>query len=252
MFLGHYAVGFGAKTAAPEVSLGTLFLAAQLADLVWPVLVLAGIETLEIRAGATPVNPLVFIRYPWSHSLLALLLWGALFGLVYRMIRKAPARTAAVLFAVVVSHWVLDAVSHGPDVPLGPAGPFVGLGLWRSLPATVAVELALLAGGIALYLRATRPRDRTGTVALAGLVVFLLAAYLASIFGPPPPNPRAVAYGALAMWVLVAWGYWVDRHRQARRSIEPGGRVPPGSRLTALSGGSELRGFSRNHTLQGP
>jgi membrane-bound metal-dependent hydrolase YbcI (DUF457 family) len=213
MFLGHWAVGFGAKKAAPRVSLGTLFLAAQLADLLWPVLVLAGAETVEIRAGATPVNPLVFTRYPWSHSLVALLAWGGIFALAYRRIGKGTGRAAAVLFGVVLSHWLLDAASHGPDVPVGPAGPFVGLGLWRSLPATVAVEILLLAAGAALYVRATRPRDRTGTLALAGLVVFLVAAYLASVFGPPPPGARAVAIGALAMWLIVAWGYWVDRHR---------------------------------------
>ncbi|HWC66206.1 MAG TPA: hypothetical protein VG777_08990, partial [Thermoanaerobaculia bacterium] len=148
MFLGHWAVGFGAKKAAPRVSLGTLFLAAQLADLLWPVLVLAGVEKVEIRAGATPVNPLVFTRYPWSHSLAALALWGALFGLAYRLIRGAPARAAAILAAVVVSHWVLDAFSHEPDVPVGPTGPVVGLGLWRSLPATIAVEIVLLAAGV--------------------------------------------------------------------------------------------------------
>jgi hypothetical protein len=110
MFIGHFAIGFAAKRAAPVVSLGTLFLACQLADLVWPTLVLAGVERFEIRPGITVVTPFDFVHYPWSHSLVALLGY------------------------------------------------------------------------------------------------------------PPPPSTAAVAWGGHAMWLFAAWGYWIDRHREPKRS----------------------------------
>lgn len=214
MFIGHFAVGFAAKRAAPAVSLGSLFLACQLADLVWPVLVLAGVERVEIRPGVTVVTPLDFVHYPWSHSLVALLLWGVALGLTYKLLRRSSWTAPLVLSAAVVSHWILDFVSHRPDMPLTWTGPQrFGLGLWNSLPATLIVELLLFGIGVALYQRATAPKDRTGTFAFAGLVVFFLIIYTASLFGPPPPSAVAVAWGGLAMWLFVAWGYWIDRHR---------------------------------------
>src|SRR5688500_2237903 len=157
MFIGHFAVAFAAKRAAPEVSLGTLFLACQLADLAWPVLVLAGIERFEIKPGITAFTPLDFIHYPWSHSLLMLALWGALLGGAYMAVRRADLRAGLVLAALVVSHWVLDVVSHRADMPWIPGSDAkVGLGLWHSIPATVAVEGALFAACVFVYLRTTQ------------------------------------------------------------------------------------------------
>lgn len=215
MFVGHFGVAFGAKRAVPAVSLGTLFVAAQLADLVWPVLVIAGIERVSVQPGLTVVTPLDFLYYPFSHSLVAAAIWAIAFGAAHAFLRKAPARTGAVLAFVVASHWVLDALTHRPDMPLtlGEASPRVGLGLWNSLPGTVAVELLLFVVGLWLYTRATRAIDRTGRFALWGLAAFLLVIYVANLFGPPPPSGLAAAWSALAMWLLVAWGYWVDRHR---------------------------------------
>jgi hypothetical protein len=217
VFIGHYAVGFAAKRARPEISLGTFFLAAQWADLVWPVLVLAGVERVEIRPGATAVNAFDFVHYPYSHSLAALAVWGILFALAHRMVRKTRLSASILLAAVVVSHWVLDFATHVPDMPVGLTGPFVGLGLWRSLPATIAVEVALFAAGLALYARATKARDRIGSAGLAALAAFLVIMYFASLAAPPPPNVRAVAWGTLATLVFPVWGYWVDRHRAPRR-----------------------------------
>jgi hypothetical protein len=214
MFLGHFAVAFAAKPLAPRVSLGTLFLAAQLADLIWPTLVLLGVERFAVRPGITAVTPLDFTHYPYSHSLAALALWGAALGAVYVFVRKGGRAAALVLAALVVSHWLLDFASHRPDLPLAPGtAARLGLGLWHSVPATLAVEAALFAAGIAVYLRSTRALDRTGRWALAGLIAFMAIAYLASLFGPPPPSVAAVAWSAQAIWLLVAWGYWIDRHR---------------------------------------
>jgi membrane-bound metal-dependent hydrolase YbcI (DUF457 family) len=214
MFIGHFGLALAAKKVAPTVSLGTLFVAAQLADLAWPLLVLAGVERFEIRPGITAVTPLDFVHYPWSHSLAALLVWGIAFGLVYRLARGASRRTGWTIAALVVSHWVLDVVTHRPDMPLAPGDSHkLGLGLWNSMAATVVVEVTLFLACLAVYLHATRAVDRIGRYALAGLVAFLLAVYVANLVGPPPPSVNAVAVAALAMWLLVAWGYWIDRHR---------------------------------------
>lgn len=214
MFLGHFGVGFAAKPLAPRLSLGTLFLAAQFVDLLWPTLLLLGIERVEIVPGITRVTPLDFVHYPYSHSLVWVLGWGALFALVCLLLRHSP-RAAFVLAAAVVSHWLLDLVVHRPDLPLYPGDPHpLGLNLWASVTATVAVELPIFAVGVALYLRATEAADAIGRWALWGLVAFLLAIYGANLAGPPPPDAGAIAWVGQAQWLLILWAYWVDRHRR--------------------------------------
>ena len=217
MFLGHFAAGLAAKRVAPRASLGTLVAAAQLADLLWPVFLLVHAEHVLIRPGATAAMPLVFLSYPYSHSLLALLVWGALFAAGYAVVRRSGWTAPLVVFALVLSHWVLDWVLHVPDMPLTLTGPVrLGLGVWRSLPLSLALELLTFAAGAAVYLRATTPRDRIGRIGFAALLGFLLLVYLASVFGPPPPSDRAIAWSGIATWLLVLWAAWVDRHRAPR------------------------------------
>src|SRR5262249_37868484 len=140
-------------------------------------------------------------------------------GGAYYLVRRYRAG-ALVVAALVLSHWVLDAASHRPDLPLYPGGgTLVGFGLWKSVPGTLAVESAMFAVGLWLYLASTRARDRTGVVALWALVVVLVAAYLGAAFGPPPPNVTVLAYSGLIGWLTVAWGYWVDRHREPAGSL---------------------------------
>jgi hypothetical protein len=212
MFIGHFAVALGAKRLAPAVSLGTMFLAAQLADLLWPNFVLLGIERVEIAPGITAVTPLDFVSYPYSHSLLSLTLWSALAALLHRGFGRSWVEGGAVAM-VVLSHWVLDAISHRPDMPLGFGPTRVGLGLWNSVPATIVVEAALFLVGVAVYARVTCPRDRIGSAGLWSLVGLLVVIYAANFLGPPPPSVPAVAWTAQAIWLLVAWAFWVDRHR---------------------------------------
>jgi len=220
LFIGHFAVAFAAKRLAPTVSLGTLFLAAQLADLMWPVLVLLGIERVEVNPGVTALTPLDFVHYPYSHSLLALIGWSLIFTVAYTFARRARMGVAITIAAVVLSHWFLDLITHRPDLPLtlGGAHKF-GFGLWNSVLATVIVEGTLFAAGVILYVRATRPADTLGSRGLLALVAFLVVVYFASMFGPAPSSSTAVAWTAMAMWLLVAWGYWVDAHRRPSRRV---------------------------------
>ena len=159
MFLGHLALGLAAKRVTPRVSLAVLFAAAQLADLLWPVLLAVGLEQVRIDPGNTAFTPLDFVSYPYSHSLLLLVVWGITFGWLYRLV-TGDGRAFLVIAALVVSHWVLDFVTHRPDMPLYPGGPKLGLGLWNSVPGTMAVELTMYAAGLWVYFRATRARDR--------------------------------------------------------------------------------------------
>jgi hypothetical protein len=212
VFLGHFGLAFAAKRVAPRPSLGTAMLAAQWADSIWPLFVLLGIERAEIRPGVTVVTPLDFVSYPYSHSLIADLVWAALFGVVYGTLRK-DWRGAMWLGALVLSHWVLDVIAHRPDMPTWPGGPILGAGLWNSLPATLVVEFALFAVGIWIYSRAAVARDTLGKVLLWTFAITLVVLYVAAVFGPPPPSVRVLAYTGLLGWAFVAWGYWIDRHR---------------------------------------
>lgn len=215
MFIGHFAAAFAAKKVVPSASLGTLFLAAQFVDLLWPVLVLTGLESFRIAPGITAVSPLEFVSYPISHSLLTAIGWSVLVALLW-CIRPRPAGAAVWVGLVCFSHWLLDFVSHRPDLPLWPGGTKVGLGLWQSIPATVLIEGSLFVLAVWRYARTTRATDRTGSRALWSLVGLLVALYLGNLLGPPPPDVRTVAVGALSLWLVVAWGYWMDRHRQVQ------------------------------------
>jgi len=214
MFIGHFAVAFAAKRAAPTVSLGTLCVACELADLLWPVLLLAGVETVAIAPGITRFTPLDFQSYPWSHSLVMAAVWSVLLAAIY-FAKNRRWLSCAVVGAVVLSHWFLDLVVHRPDLPLAPGSDVkVGLGLWNSVGGTLVVEGALFVIGVRFYLAGSQARDRIGHWGLWGLLALLLVSYVAAAFGPPPPGVAAIAWvGVAGGLVTAALGYWIDRHR---------------------------------------
>ena len=217
MFNGHAAVALAAKPLLPRVNLAWPLVAVFWVDLVWPVLLLLGIEQVKIDPGNTAFTPLEFVHYPWTHSLVMGLVWAVLFAGLYFFFRRYP-RGAMVLAALVVSHWVLDVISHRPDMPIWPGGgPRIGLGLWNSLPATMVVEGVMFALGIWLYAINTEPVDRIGRLSFVGFTMSLTAIYVANLVGPPPPSVSALATLGQGQWLLIAWGYWLDRHRVAIR-----------------------------------
>jgi membrane-bound metal-dependent hydrolase YbcI (DUF457 family) len=215
MFIGHFGVGFAAKKCAPAVSLGTLILAAEFVDFLSPVFGILGLEAVRLLPGSAAFMPFDFYDYPYTHSLATGIGWALLFGLVYFALRR-DTRASVVLAAVVVSHWVLDWITHRPDMPLYPGGPKVGLGLWNSVPATVGVEGALFILGVVLYLGATRARDTIGRWLPWSLVAFLALLYVMNVAGPPPKDIRSFEIVAIASWLFVPWGYWIERHRLPR------------------------------------
>ncbi|HKI02121.1 MAG TPA: hypothetical protein VKK31_09080 [Thermoanaerobaculia bacterium] len=221
MFVGHYAVGLAgrAKTTAPRISLGTWFLAVQFLDLLWPIFLLLGWEHVRIAPGITRLTPLDFYDYPISHSLAGALAWSVVFAIGYLILGRGGAgprerrRGALLLGAGVFSHWLLDFLTHRPDLPILPRGPYVGLGLWNVPAVAIALEAVLYGLGAFLYVRATTARDAAGRWGLWILLAILPVFWLAAVFGPPPPDERTLAGSALVLWLIAPWAWWVDRHR---------------------------------------
>lgn len=224
MLIGHVAVALGAKKASPKTSFGTLLLAAQWPDLVWPLFLMLGWERVRIVPGNTAVSPLDFVSYPLTHSLLADLGWGLLLGGLYLVFKK-NGRGAFVIGLCVISHWLLDFISHRPDLPLYPGSRLVGLGLWDSVMATLLVEGGLFVAGVLIYSRTTRSRDKIGEYSYKTFIALLVLIYLTSLMGPPPPSVNAVEWAGVFAWFFIAWAYWLDEHRalktQSPPSIEP-------------------------------
>jgi hypothetical protein len=218
MFLGHYAIGLASKKAVPNLSLGTLFLAAQLVDLLWPFFLLLGLEHVRIDPGNTAITPLDFYDYPITHSLLGAALWSCAFGLFYVVLKKNT-RAAVVVGLVVFSHWILDLITHRPDLPLGTGGGMhFGLGLWNSIPGTLIAEFGLFAVGVLLYTQTTTAKDRVGSLGFWSLIEVLSLIYVGNVTGPSPPSASIIAVVGNAAWLFVLWAYWIDRHRTSKAS----------------------------------
>jgi hypothetical protein len=216
LFVGHLGVALAAKRATPATSLGWLVAAVTLADLLWPIFMLAGIETARVERGATPVTPLVFESYPWSHSLLMMLGWGLVLGALARW-RGVDTRGMWWIVALVVSHWVLDVVTHVPDMPLWPGpSPRFGFSLWNSIPASFAVEGALWIACITIYLRAQKARSWVGHLAFWSFVLINTAMWASGPWGTPPATQRALALFALIGWIVIPWALWIERTHSAR------------------------------------
>ena len=219
MFIGHFGVGFAAKKVDNRPSLGTMFIAAQFLDLIWPVLILLDIEKVKIEPGNPPFKTLDFLYYPFSHSLLSTVLLGILFGGIYYLVKK-NLKGSILLGSLVVSHWILDLFTHVPDLPLFPWSDIkVGLGLWNSVPVTIIIETAIFIGGVYFYISATHSKNLKGSFGLWGLVGLFLISYIMSIVGATPPNVEAIGFAGLSMWLFVIWAYWVDRNRSAENEI---------------------------------
>lgn len=216
MFIGHFGAGFAGKKIIDKPSLGTLFLAAQFIDLLWPIFLLLGIEKVEIDPGNTVLTPLNFTHYPVTHSLLGVLIWGILFCIIYYLVKK-DLKSSIWLGILVLSHWILDLFVHRPDLQLIPGSEtFVGLGLWNHPAVSIILELIIFGVGIYLYMKMTSPKNKKGVYALWGLIVFLLFVYVSNLFGPPPPSVEAIGIMGNLQWLIVIWGYWIDRNRELK------------------------------------
>jgi hypothetical protein len=215
MVVGHVALALAAKRRAPKVSLGWLVAAVLFLDILWPLFVLGGQENFVILQDGSGFKRLAFTWYPFSHSLVMSLVWAALAAGLVLVLRRGR-ETAVLIGALVFSHWVLDWVTHAPDLPLtlGLAPTRVGLDLWSSTLWTFVIEGAMYAAGIWIYVTATKAKDRTGSFALWGFLATFTFVWATVPFSPPPVNEAMIAWtGAIGMPLFVAWAWWADRHR---------------------------------------
>lgn len=215
MFIGHFAAALASKKIDSSASLGITFLAAQWLDLLWPILLLTGVEKMEISKDPSSTIPLIFTHYPLSHSLLTVLFWSFLFGMIYFLLKR-NGKGAMVIGFLVFSHWFLDFLVHLPDLPLTPfTETKVGLGGWHYKYFSLGIELMLFAGAIYLYHSTTASKNKTGKFALWSLVLFLITIQVMNTFGPPPASPQAVALVGLTQWLFVFWAWIIDKNRKS-------------------------------------
>jgi len=216
MLVGHCAVAFTGKRAQPALSLGTLMAAAVLSDLLGFVLILAGVEHWTLKPGNAGINAVDLDSIAWSHGLFPNILWAAMFAGAYFLWRR-QARAAWVLFLAVLSHWILDFISHRADMPITPGLTMrYGLGLWTSVPATLVTEGLLWTIAIVIYLRATRSIGRAGIYGFSAMIAFLTLSWMNNIMATPAAGSlTAAAIASLSFFtLLVAWAYWMDRVRK--------------------------------------
>jgi hypothetical protein len=216
MLVGHFAVGLIAKRVEPKLSLGTATLASLLPDLLWCVFLIAGIEHVRFKPGIIVqpgIRALDALEAPdvvYSHSLLMGIVWGALLAALY-FVRRYNAAGAAVLFGAVLSHWLLDFISHPPDMPLAPGiATRLGLGLWNSIPLTLIVEGGMWVIAVVLYLRQTQLRSRARAVGFWIIAGLLTLAWVNNISGPPPSDISVIGISSLIFFsLMVAAFYWI-------------------------------------------
>lgn len=214
MFIGHFGVGFASKRFAPRVPLALLLVAALVPDILGPVFSLLGWEHVRIAPGNTRFTPLDLYDYPWSHSLLMTIAWATLLALLYWFWQSDRFGSLVIWFGA-ASHWVLDWITHRPDLPLYPgAQGRYGLGLWNSIPGTMFLELTIFGVGVWMYVHGTRPRDWIGKYIFLAYVLILLLLYVAIPFSSPPQSVRQLNYTSIVLTViLLAWASWFDARR---------------------------------------
>jgi membrane-bound metal-dependent hydrolase YbcI (DUF457 family) len=223
MLVGHYAVGFLGKRAAPRVLLPALMMAALFPDFLTFILQMAGIE----HAGLTPPFPRYFplnaYDNPITHSLAMDLVWAGAFAVVYFRWRN-DRRGAMTLAAAVLSHWVFDFIAHRPDMSLAPGIDLkVGLTLWNSITGTFVVEGGLWVLAIAAYIRATRPIAPAGVYCLWLLVIGMTMWFVVTPFVQQPAGDFGVVGNMVFLTVhvlIVSLAYGIDRNR-VLRSLSP-------------------------------
>jgi hypothetical protein len=211
MLVGHFAVAFIGKRVEPKLSLGTLMLAAMLPDVLWPIFTMAGIEyAASISTGNYDIA--------MSHSLLMVAIWGALFAGGYFLIRHDK-RAAWILFFAVLSHWVLDAISHKHSLAPG-VTIYVGLGLWKHFLATILIEGGFWLAAIVVYVRATRAVKPMGTYGFWPVVAFLTFVWATNVRTGPPP-PERIMGSLIFFLLLVVWAYWINTMRITKETVRP-------------------------------
>lgn len=203
MFAGHYAAALAAKAVEPKAPLWTLIAAAQLVDIGWGALVLAGVEYGSIDP-TLPGSALVLEHMPWTHSLPAAIAWSLGALLLARYLLRLPMSAAIAIGAVVFSHWLTDLLVHRPDLELFPSGPKLGFGLWNMAVLEQAVEIGLIALA-AVFWSAQRTRAGQPAWPAAAFVLLLIAVQIIAMLMPAHAanTITGMAPTAIAVYLLI-------------------------------------------------
>ncbi|HEY5823128.1 MAG TPA: metal-dependent hydrolase [Cyclobacteriaceae bacterium] len=216
MFIGHFGLSLGAKKIAPQVSLGTMFIATQFVDILWPFFLISDVEHVAITPGYTKMNAFEFLHYPYTHSLLMGIVWGFIAGLIYWLIKK-DSRGSIVIGLGVLSHWFLDLVVHVADLPWTPFGEAkVGFGLWNHVAITLLLEGIIFFTGLYFYISVTKAKNRIGSWGLWSLVTLLILFTISGLVTPPPSGSLMSMFVSfnILMILIVGLAYWVDANRE--------------------------------------
>jgi membrane-bound metal-dependent hydrolase YbcI (DUF457 family) len=207
MFVGHYSVGFAAKSDENNIPLWVLFVAVQFVDILWATFILLGIEKVRIVPGITATSALDLYYMPFTHSLLGVVGWSAFAYVLYRIFSAsgAPRKSALIVALAVFSHWILDFIVHRPDLPLFDDTFKVGLGLWNFKYLAFALEVAILVGGVLLYLRRNPgiSRARKYSMSIFAFVMILIQA-MGTFVGRPIASDGTVATTNLTLYLVFA------------------------------------------------
>ncbi len=229
MFIGHYGVAFTLKKWDTSLSMGLYFLATMLLDIILPILLLLGVESLEINPEANATVPLEFTFYPFSHGLLATFIWALIFSLSFYFLSKQELekkrKLAFILGIAVLSHWLLDFIVHIQDLPIFDGTIIkVGLGLWNFEILSYIVESVIFIAGLIIYLKATDTPEESGLIAGYGMIIFgglLLLFNSINLIGPPPPSVQAYAIVSLTYQILfIAIVFWLDKNRISAKEFQ--------------------------------
>ncbi len=213
MFIGHYSASFVAKAVAPAAPLWLLLVAAQLADIFWGVFILSGVEHATLDATLLS-NPLVLQHMPYTHSLVATIVWSLVAFLIARKAMGCTARDSLVVAVVVASHWLLDLIVHRSDLPLLASAPKFGLGLWNFPWFAYGLEVLLLLAAVWFCVNAMPVRVDRRRV-WYGFAVGLIVIQTVTSFGLIPSTLTAMVASALALYVIIAYvGRWVERRQR--------------------------------------
>ena len=216
MFIGHFGLSFAAKKAAPKVSLATLFIATQFVDILWPFLLVLNIEKVAVVPGYTKTNAFEFLYFPYTHSLLMGVVWGAVVGGIYWLFKRDN-RGAFIIALCVLSHWFFDLIVHTADLPLTPFNDYkVGLGLWNHVAITLVLEFVIFLAGTYSYATFTKAKNKMGKWMLWTLVILLAIVQLANTFGPTPSDSVMKLFVSFItfMAIIIALAFWVDKNRE--------------------------------------
>lgn len=224
MFVGHYSVAFACRTERNKIPLWVLFIAVQFLDYVWATLVLLGIEKLRVIKGFTAGSMLDSYFHPYSHSLITALIWSVVAALIYKTVcgrhgRHYPRSAPLIIGLAVFSHWILDLIAHPRDLAIYDNTWKVGFGLWNYRDPEFALEIALLTGGIILYLaRNTTPAIRKIAVIVFGLTLVIVQ--IGDTYVPRTPlTDKATVIGVWVFYTLFVLIAFAVEKIGARRKI---------------------------------